>query len=123
MDLSYTPEEEAFRSRVRSWLADHVPAAREFKDLDALRGWQRTLHTAGFLGAAWPREYGGAGLTDMQQAILNEEMARARSPQVINAMAIWWVGPAIMKYGSEAQKKRFIPKILTAEEIWATGYS
>src|SRR5262249_14481008 len=68
-------------------------------------------------------EYGGAGLSPMQQAILNEELARARAPQVVNAMAIWWVGPAIMRYGTEAQKKRFIPKILNAEEIWATGYS
>ena len=59
----------------------------------------------------------------MEQAILNEELARVRAPGVVNAMAIWWVGPAIMKYGTEEQKKRFIPKILTAEEIWATGYS
>jgi alkylation response protein AidB-like acyl-CoA dehydrogenase len=59
----------------------------------------------------------------MEQAILNEELARVRAPQVINAIAIWWVGPAIMRYGTEAQKKRFIAPILTAEEIWATGYS
>jgi alkylation response protein AidB-like acyl-CoA dehydrogenase len=59
----------------------------------------------------------------MEQAILNEEMARVRAPQPVNQMAIWWVGPAIMKYGTEEQKKRFIPKILTCEEIWATGYS
>ena len=59
----------------------------------------------------------------MEQAILNEELARAARPGVVNAMAIWWVGPAIMKYGTEEQKRRFIPKILNAEEIWATGYS
>src|SRR5581483_11864531 len=91
--------------------------------LDEMRAWQQKLHAAGFLGAAWPKEYGGAGLSEMQQAILNEELARARAPQVVNAMAIWWVGPAIMRYGTEEQKARFIPKILTAEEIWATGYS
>jgi alkylation response protein AidB-like acyl-CoA dehydrogenase len=123
MDLSYTPEEEAFRARVRTWLAENVPAPGSLKDLDAQRGWQRRLHAAGFLGAAWPKEYGGAGLSEMEQAILNEELARARAPQVVNAMAIWWVGPAIMRYGTEAQKARFIPKILNAEEIWATGYS
>ena len=72
---------------------------------------------------SWPTEYGGAGLSPMEQAILNEELARVRAPGVVNAMAIWWVGPAIMQYGTDAQKKRFIPKILTAEEIWATGYS
>ncbi|HYR97246.1 MAG TPA: acyl-CoA dehydrogenase family protein [Candidatus Binatus sp.] len=123
MDLSYTPEEEAFRGRVRAWLAGNVPPPGSLKSLDDMRGWQRTLHAAGFLGAAWPKEYGGAGLAEMQQAILNEELARARAPQVVNAMAIWWVGPAIMRYGTDEQKKRFIAPILTADEIWATGYS
>ncbi len=123
MDMSFSPEEEAFRARVRTWLEANVPAPGALKDLDAIRAWQRTLHAAGFLGAAWPKEYGGAGLTDIEQAILNEEMARVRAPGVVNSMAIWWVGPAIMRYGTEAQKNRFIPKILNAEEIWATGYS
>jgi alkylation response protein AidB-like acyl-CoA dehydrogenase len=123
MDLSYTPEEEAFRARVRAWLAATVPARGQPRDLDTLRAWQRKLHAAGFLGAAWPKEYGGAGLSEMEQAILNEELARARAPQVVNAMAIWWVGPAIMRYGTDEQKARFIPRILNAEEIWATGYS
>jgi len=123
MDLSYTPEEEAFRTRVRAWLKSNVPAPGSLKSLDEMRAWQRKLHAAGFLGAAWPKEYGGAGLSEMQQAILNEELARVRAPGVVNAMAIWWVGPAIMRYGTDEQKKRFIPKILTADEIWATGYS
>jgi alkylation response protein AidB-like acyl-CoA dehydrogenase len=123
MDLSYTPEEEAFRTRVRTWLASNMPAPGGQRDLDEMRAWQRKLHAGGFLGAAWPKEYGGAGLTEMQQAILNEELARARAPQVVNAMAIWWVGPAIMRYGTDEQKKRFIPPILNADEIWATGYS
>src|SRR6185503_17199475 len=77
----------------------------------------------GLLAVAWPTEYGGAGLSEMEQAILNEELARVRAPGVINAMAIWWVGPAIMRYGTDEQKQRYIPKILNAEEIWATGYS
>jgi len=123
MDLSYTLEEEAFRATVRGWLEANVPASGALKTLDDMRAWQRKLHAAGYLGASWPREYGGAGLSPMQQAILNEELARVRAPGVVNAMAIWWVGPAIMKYGTEAQKQRFIPKILTADEIWATGYS
>jgi alkylation response protein AidB-like acyl-CoA dehydrogenase len=123
MDFSYTPDEEAFRARVRGWLAANAPAPGSLKDLDAQRAWQRKLHTAGFLGAAWPKESGGAGLSEMEQAILNEELARVRAPGVINAMAIWWVGPAIMRYGTDAQKQRFIAPILTADEIWATGYS
>jgi len=123
MDLSYTPEEEAFRARVRAWLAANVPAPGARQDLDAMRAWQRTLHAAGYVGASWPKEFGGAGLSDMEQAILNEELAFARAPGIINAMAVWWVGPAIMRYGTDEQKRRFIPPILTADEIWATGYS
>src|SRR5256886_17043957 len=116
MDLSYTAEEEAFRARVRAWVEANVPGQGSLKTLDGMRAWQRKLHAAGFLGAAWPKEYGGAGLSEMQQAILNEELAAACAPGVVNAMAIWWVGPAIIRYGTDAQKKRFIPPILTADE-------
>src|SRR2546426_3291282 len=123
MDLSYTPAEETFRARVRGWLAENLPETGSPRDLAAMRAWQRKLHAAGCLGAAWLREYGGAGLSPMEQAILNEELARARAPQVVNAMAIWWVGPAIIRYGTDAQKERFISPILNADEIWATGYS
>src|SRR5215467_9865279 len=124
MDMSYTPEEEAFRARVRTWLEENMPTPGSLaEDLEAMRAWQRKLHAAGLLAVSWPKEYGGAGLSPMEQAILNEELARVRAPGVVNAMAIWWVGPAIMRYGTDAQKKRFIPPILTADEIWATGYS
>src|SRR5438046_3386059 len=123
MDLSYTPAEGTFRARGRGWPAENLPETGWPRDLAAMRAWQRKLHAAGFLGAAWPKEYGGAGLSPMEQAILNEELTRVRAPQVVNAMAIWWVGPAIIRYGTDAQKRRFIPPILTADEIWATGYS
>src|SRR5438046_4356363 len=123
MDLSYSSAEEAFRARVRGWLAENLPEPGAQRDLPAMRAWHRKLHAAGFLGAAWPKEYGGAGLSPMEQAILNEELARARAPQVVNSMAIWWVGPAIIRYGTDAQKERFISPILNADEIWATGYS
>ena len=123
MDLSYTSEEEAFRLTVREWIAQHAPTRTQVRDLDAARAWQRQLHGAGFLGVGWPKEYSGATLTKIEQAILNEELARANAPGVVNIMAIWWVGPAIMKYGTEEQQRRFLPRILNAEEIWATGYS
>ena len=123
MDLTYSPEEEAFRLTVRKWILENAPARAAVRDLEASRAWQRTLHAAGYLGVGWPAEYGGARLTKIEQAILNEELARANAPGVVNIMAIWWVGPAIMKYGTEEQKQRFLPRILNAEEIWATGYS
>jgi len=123
VDLNYTPEEEAFRKHVTTWIAANAPKSDERTNLEALRAWQRRLHADGYLGAGWPPEYGGARLSPMQQAILNEELARANAPGPINAMAVWWVGPAIIRYGTDAQKQRFLPPILSADEIWATGYS
>jgi alkylation response protein AidB-like acyl-CoA dehydrogenase len=123
VDLDYSPEEQAFRRRVAAWIASNVPTPEKRKDLEELRAWQRRLHAGGFLGAGWPAEHGGATLSPMEQAILNEELARTNAPGPINAMAIWWVGPAIIRYGTDEQKKRFLGPILTADEIWATGYS
>ncbi len=123
MDLHYTPEEEAFRTRVRTGLDENAPKQKGPLSLEDGKAWQRKLQQAGFLGAAWPKEYGGAGLSDMEQAILNEELTRAHAPGVPGQMGIWWVGPAIMKFGTDAQKKRFVARILNGEDIWATGYS
>jgi len=123
MDLHYTPEEEAFRNRVRTWLEKNAPAQKGPLSLEDGKAWQRKLHAGGFLGAAWPKEYGGAGLADMEQAILSEEITRVKAPGVPGQMGIWWVGPAIMKFGSDAQKQRFVARILSGEDIWATGYS
>ena len=123
MDLSYTREEEAFRARVRDWIAQNQPAAGRAPGTEDLRAWQRRLHQAGFLGAAWPKEHGGAGLSPMEQAILNEELARANAPAPLGSMGISWVGPAILRFGSEEQKRKFIPRLLAGDDIWATGYS
>jgi alkylation response protein AidB-like acyl-CoA dehydrogenase len=121
MDLSYTPEEEAFRARVRDWIARNQPGRRA--DTEARREWQRRLHQAGYLGAAWPKEHGGAGLSQMEQAILNEELTRAGAPEPLGAMGISWVGPAVLRFGSDEQKRRFVSRVLSGEDIWATGYS
>ena len=121
MDLSYTAEEDAFRARVRSWIAENKPAGRA--GVEELRAWQRRLHTEGLLGAAWPVEHGGAGLSQMEQAILNEELARAGAPGPLGSMGLSWVGPAILRFGTDAQKQKFIQPLLAGEDIWATGYS
>ena len=123
MDLSYTPEEEAFRARVREWIAANRPASDKQPSTEDLRAWQLRLHQAGFLGAAWPKEHGGAGLSPMEQAILNEEFARANAPTPLGSMGISWVGPAILRFGTEEQKRRFVPRLLRGDDIWATGYS
>jgi alkylation response protein AidB-like acyl-CoA dehydrogenase len=123
VDLSYTPGEEAFRGRVRAWLVAHLPAPAERADRARLRQWHRDLHAAGFIGSAWPREFGGGGLTPVEQAILHEEMARADAPNASGGMGVLWVGPAIIRFGTEEQKRRFIPAILAGDAQWCTGYS
>ena len=124
MDLTYTSEEEAFRAHVREFLEKNVPQkAHGALTLAEGKVWQRKLQEARLLGPAWPREHGGAGLSEMEQAILNEELARAKAPGVPGQMGIWWVGPAILSYGTPAQKERFVSRILSGEDLWATGYS
>ena len=123
MELSYTPEEESFRASVRSWLEENRPRTKGPLSLEEGKTWQRKLQQGGLLGAAWPVEYGGAGLSEMEQAILNEELTRAKAPGVPGQMGIWWVGPAIMKFGTDEQKGRFVARILSGDDIWATGYS
>jgi alkylation response protein AidB-like acyl-CoA dehydrogenase len=123
VELTYTPEEEAFRARVRAWIDENLPRGEGRLDMEVRREWQRKLHRAGFLGAAWPREWGGAGLSDIEQAILNEEMTRARAPSPLGSMGLSWVGPAILRFGTDAQKERFVPRLLSGDDVWATGYS
>jgi alkylation response protein AidB-like acyl-CoA dehydrogenase len=123
VDLTYTPDEERFRGQVRAWLETHLPRADERHDPARMKRWHRDLHAAGFIGCSWPREYGGGGLTDTQQAILHEELARADAPAAAGGMGVLWVGPAIIRFGSDAQKRRFIPPILAGDETWCTGYS
>jgi alkylation response protein AidB-like acyl-CoA dehydrogenase len=132
MDLSLTPEQEAFRATVRSWLKTNIP--REWKptgsselpraeQYEFLRRWQRTLFDAGFIGLTWPKEYGGAGLTFMEELILQQEMALAKAPPILNVLGVGMGGPTIIAWGNEEQKKRYPAKILSCEEIWCQGYS
>jgi alkylation response protein AidB-like acyl-CoA dehydrogenase len=88
-----------------------------------LRAWQRKLYEGGWAAVSWPKEYGGRGASLMQQAIFWEEMARAEAPPMANALGLGLIGPTIIACGTEEQKKRFIPKILSAEEIWCQGFS
>ena len=81
------------------------------------------MHAGGWVGISWPKEYGGRGATLTQQIIYNEEMATVNSPMLVNGLGIMLVGPTIIHWGTEEQKKRYIPKILSAEEIWCQGYS
>jgi alkylation response protein AidB-like acyl-CoA dehydrogenase len=133
MDLTLTPAEEQFRDECRAWLHAHVP--REWHDsafresltpageIAFLKPWQHTLYDGGWAGLAWPREYGGRGATSMEQVLFDQEMARAKAPPLINVLGVIIAGPTVMVHGTEAQKQRYLPKILNAEEIWCQGFS
>jgi alkylation response protein AidB-like acyl-CoA dehydrogenase len=124
VDLSYTSEEEDFRARVRAWIDENKPHDDDgSRDPEPLRAWQRRLHAQGYVGAAWPVEHGGGGLSSMEQAILNEELTRANAPAPLGSMGLSWVGPAILKFGTDEQKSRFIEPLLSGDDVWATGYS
>jgi alkylation response protein AidB-like acyl-CoA dehydrogenase len=122
MDLNYAPEDLAFRRATRAWFEKNTPAV-EPKTLAERKAWHRTLYDAGFVGMLWPKEYGGRGATPMQQAIVQDEMARASAPPPINGLGIGFIGPTIVVHGTEAQKQRYLQKMLTAEEIWCQLYS
>jgi alkylation response protein AidB-like acyl-CoA dehydrogenase len=130
MDLNLTPEETKFRDALRTWLEANVPKDwgewRE-KPLEEsfpyLRAWQRKLYEGGWAAVSWPKEYGGRGATLMEQSLFWEEMARVEAPPMANSLGLGLIGPTIIAYGTDEQKKRFIPKILSAEEIWCQGFS
>ena len=133
MEFDFTPKEQAFRQEVRAWLRSHLPqdltlgafafSRADREHVDRLRAWQRTLWEGGWVGLSWPQKYGGRGASVVEQIIFYEELARAQAPPPINRGALSMLGPTLMAHGTEAQVERFLPKILTAEEIWCQGFS
>lgn len=130
MDLNLTAEETSFRDELRAWLKTNVPRdwdERREESLesrfDYLKRWQYKLYQAGWAGISWPKEYGGRGAPLMQQVIFWQEMALANAPPSANVLGLGIIGPTIIAFGTEVQKKRFLPKILSAEEIWCQGFS
>jgi len=127
MDLTPSPQEEAYRAEVRDWLAENVPTfegdTHSAEYIDFLRRWQRTLAEAGYLGITWPKEYGGQGLTPIEQSIFLEEMALASAPPVIGQVGLALIGPTIALLGTDEQKKAYLRDMLLGEKIWAQGFS
>jgi alkylation response protein AidB-like acyl-CoA dehydrogenase len=121
VDLNYSADDEAFRVRVRDWIAGHPSGPLE--TLERKKAWQRTLYDAGFVGMGWPREYGGQDARPMEQAIVAEEMARANVPGAVNSLALGLIGPTLIVHGSDDQKQRYVRRMLTAEDIWCQLYS
>src|ERR687888_2705585 len=100
MDLNFTPEDIAFRNRVRNWFEENLPKT-ELKTLEERKAWHRKLYDAGFVGMGWPKEYGGQDARPMEQAIVADEMARIGAPGAINGLGISICGPTLIAHGSE----------------------
>ncbi|MDO8432352.1 MAG: acyl-CoA dehydrogenase family protein [Candidatus Binatus sp.] len=135
MDFKFSAEDEAFRSEFHSWLQANLPKRQEAEhDTDFMREgtaedwkkrleWHQKMHAGGWVGISWPKEYGGRGATLTQQIIYNEELSKVNSPALVNGLGIMLVGPTIIHWGTEEQKQRYVPKILSADELWCQGYS
>jgi alkylation response protein AidB-like acyl-CoA dehydrogenase len=132
VDFAFSAADDAFRTALRAWLAANRPARAErvphdeaslSEEVAFLRDWQRRLYDAGYVGLLWPREYGGRGAPPTCQAILNQELARVRAPQLINRVGVNNTGPTLIAHGTEEQKRRLLPPILSADEIWCQLFS
>jgi alkylation response protein AidB-like acyl-CoA dehydrogenase len=128
-------ELDEFRAEVRAWFEENRPADPGFllpqsfmevgsdEQFTFLRDWQRKVYEAGYLGMAWPKEYGGGGKPQILQDIATREMVRQKVPFMTNTIGLNWAGPLILNMGTEEQKKAYIPGILSAEDIWCQGFS
>ena len=128
MDLTLESQHEAFRDEVRSWLRAHVPnppldPPGTQSAFDAHVAWERELHAAGYGAIHWPVEYGGRGADVVQQAIFTEEYVVARGPERVTVVGHNLMGPTLMVHGTEEQKQRWLPGMLSAEVIWSQGFS
>lgn len=131
MDIQLSDEDETFRGTVRAFLAESLTeelrdAARKrtslWQDIESSMAWQRILHARGWAAPDWPVEYGGTGWSLVQRYIFAQECARAEAPALI-PMSLRMCGPMLIGYGTAAQKARYLPRILSGEDIWCQGYS
>lgn len=128
MDLTLTPEQEVFRDEVRGWLKSSVPSPAlaspgTAEGFAAHVEWERTLHRAGYGAIHWPQEYGGRGADVIRQAIFEEEYLLAGGPERVTVVGHNLMGPTLMAHGTREQKQRWLPGMLSAEQIWSQGFS
>jgi len=133
MDLHATAEQESLRASFRAWLMEHLPwpygvgLPPRFDDLAETvafgRRWQAELAADGWVGLTWPEEYGGRGLGALENYVVIEELARARAPELVGRIGINLVGPTLLAHGTPEQKERFLPRILSASELWCQLFS
>ena len=128
MQLQATESERRLQDEIRSFLAAERPDAarlpRSLEDrMEALRAWQARCYEAGYVGRAWPLEFGGGGGPAAEQIIIDQELAAAGAPEFANVVGLDVLGPSLLRFGSDEQRRRHIPAILAAEEIWCQGFS
>ncbi|MDA0789438.1 MAG: acyl-CoA dehydrogenase family protein [Proteobacteria bacterium] len=134
--MSVQPQElDEFSREVSAWFAENRPPEPGFllpetfmevgedRQFEFLRDWQNKVYEAGYLGMAWPEEYGGRGMPQAFQDIATREMARQRVPFMLNTIGLNWAGPLILNMGTEQEKQKYIKGILSAEDIWCQGFS
>jgi alkylation response protein AidB-like acyl-CoA dehydrogenase len=132
MDFQYSAEQEAYRAKVRSWLEANQPAPLRDTEKEGandetlwkrLKQWHKRLYEAGWMGLTWPKEYGGQAATFIEQVIFQQELGRLNLPFGCNVLGVIMTGPALMQWGTEEQKKRYLEPILSGDEIWCEGMS
>ena len=135
MDFEFAAEHESFRKQFRDWLSANLPpelclddasddrVASDRETFERRCLWQKTMHAAGWVGITWPREYGGRDAGLIERVIWDEEYTAARAPVLPGNMGLNLVGPTIIHWGTPEQKRRHLPAILNADEIWCQGFS
>ena len=128
MKLALEPAERELQQEVRAFLADHAPVPAEIphaldERMAFLTRWQARCYEAGFVGRAWPAEFGGGGRPTSEQIIVDEELAAAGAPEFPSVVGLDVLGPAILAFGTDEQRTRYIRPILSADELWAQGFS
>ncbi|MBN8551110.1 MAG: acyl-CoA dehydrogenase family protein [Deltaproteobacteria bacterium] len=126
--LTLSKESEEFRGRFREWLSQHqAPGYGNDASLETFvrvgREWQRSLASGGWVGVHWPSEFGGRSLSLVEEAVIQEELVRVQSPQLLGLFGLTMVGPVLIRHGTQTQKARYLSKILDASEIWCQGFS
>ena len=128
MRLGSTDAERALQEEVRAFLAQDrlepadLPRALDDR-MEVLRGWQAACHAAGYVGRAWPSEFGGGGRPPVEQIVVDQELAAAGAPEFVNIVGLDVLGPSLLRFGTDEQRRRYIPSILSADEIWCQGFS
>ena len=133
MDLRLSEQHVRFRDELRVWLEKNLPRpwreelraadASEDRLIEVRRAWQRKLNDAGYLGLDWPEQWGGRGATAVEKSIFEAESARADAPPIVNFLGISLLGPALIHHGTEEQRRRFLPPMLSGDEVWCQGFS